>query len=51
METAHEHHWPTVSDHERAANTAARRELETESDQPVAAGNTGTTHTTLRNES
>jgi PPK2 family polyphosphate:nucleotide phosphotransferase len=39
--------WPTVSDEERAVNTAARRELEAESDQPVAARNTGTTDTTL----
>ena len=22
METAHEHHWPTVSDHERVQNVA-----------------------------
>ena len=28
--------WPTVSDQERAANAAARRELEAEPDQPLA---------------
>jgi PPK2 family polyphosphate:nucleotide phosphotransferase len=38
--------WPTVSDDERRANTAARRELESESDLPVAE-RTAATHTTL----
>jgi PPK2 family polyphosphate:nucleotide phosphotransferase len=39
--------WPTVSDKERVANVAARRELEAESDQPLATGNSGTTDSTL----
>jgi PPK2 family polyphosphate:nucleotide phosphotransferase len=41
--------WPIVSDQERVANAAARRELEAESDRPVAAGDTTTTttHATL----
>jgi PPK2 family polyphosphate:nucleotide phosphotransferase len=37
--------WPTVSDHERAANATARRELEAETDPAVTEGDNGGTPT------